>query len=460
MNLINNALSGALAAQAALNATSQNIANVATVGYTRQGALLVTANATQSGTVSAGNGVTVSQLLRFSDSYTSQQMWSSNSTLGQYTVSQPYLTQMEQVMGDDTSNIGSGLDDFFSALNAVSVDPTSSPLRQQVLTSAQSLAQRFDNLNGVLSTQVTSIHQQRSDTVDQINETANDIATLNQQITQAQATNVNASGLMDARDQKIDALAGLVGIQVVNQPNGSRDVSLAGGQPLVVGSVASKMSAQGNADGSQTLKVAFVNQTFTLSDGSLGGQLGGLGDYEQNVLQPLQQSISDMASQIASKVNTQLAAGYGVNGTAGGPLFDFDPTGSTGMLKLDTSATAANLGFSGDPSLPGNSDNLLTLIGLKNQQIPVGSLGLVLMGDANSQLVGQLGTNSQQNQASMATAQTVRDQSTENWKSVSGVNSDEEAVNLVQYQQMYQANMKVMTVADTLFDATLAMMGP
>jgi len=53
----------------------------------------------------------------------------------------------------------------------------------------------------------------------------------------------------------------------------------------------------------------------------------------------------------------------------------------------------------------------------------------------------------------------VRTQAVNDWKSTSGVNKDEEAMNLVEFQNMYQANMKVISVANTLFDATLAMMG-
>jgi len=53
----------------------------------------------------------------------------------------------------------------------------------------------------------------------------------------------------------------------------------------------------------------------------------------------------------------------------------------------------------------------------------------------------------------------VRNQAEESWKSTSGVNTDEEAINLMQYQQMYQANMKVIAVANELFDSTLALLG-
>jgi len=464
MSIINNALTGAHAAQIALNTTSQNIANVMTPGYTRQGTLLVSQRATQTGQVAPGDGVKVPSLIRFSDSYKSLQMWQAASERSQRAIPQPYLTQLEQVMGDDTSSINSGLDGFFGALNAASVEPTSMPLRQQVITSAQALAQRFNGLNQVLSNQQTSISQQRTSTVDQINTVSTAVAGLNHDIAIAQATGTNPSALVDARDQKIDELASLVAVQVVDQPDGSRSVSLRDGQPLVMGGTASTLSLETNPDGSQTLKLAFANESFTITSKRLGGQLGGLDDYERDVLLPLRQSVTDMASAVADKVNTQLAAGYTLAGASpapappNGPLFQFDSAGSTGVLSVLDGVLAADLAFSNDATKPGNSDNLLALIAIKGQPITVGSLGSVLVGDANTQLIGQVAMQSQQNQASLATAETVRNQAEESWKSTSGVNKDEEAVSLMQYQQMYQANLKVIAVANELFDSTLAMM--
>jgi len=459
MNIIHTALSGTLAAQAALNATSQNIANVATPGYTRQGALLVSMQSTRNGVVSAGQGVAVSSLIRFSDAYKSQQMWRAASDLGQRATGQPYLTQLEQVMGDTTSSINGGLDAFFGALNAASVDPTSTPLRQQVITAADSLGQRINSLNEVMANQLTSIRQQRATSVDQVNSLSKDIAALNQKVAAAQALGAPNSSLIDARDQKIDSLASLVGLQVVDQPDGTRSISLASGQPLVIGSVASQLSLQLSASGAQTLLLNFASESFTLKGGSLGGQLGGLDGCENKVLLPLKQDIADVASQVAATVNTLLVSGFDLNGAAGTPLFAYNANSSGGMLSIAGGATPAGLGFSSNPATPGNSDQLLALVNLGNQPIAVTSLGNVLLGDANTQLVGKLGMDSQQNQSLLATAQTVRDQAEEGWKSTSGVNSDEEAVNLVQYQQMYQANMKVIAVANQLFDSTLNMIG-
>jgi flagellar hook-associated protein 1 len=134
-----------------------------------------------------------------------------------------------------------------------------------------------------------------------------------------------------------------------------------------------------------------------------------------------------------------------------------------GLTGRDLAFAAGVLSDPLDPLSPlvagpsGDSSNLLALIDRRNQPIPVNLLGNTLLGDAYTQLVGKLGSDSQQNQASLATSQTIRDQAEESWKTTSGVNSDEEAINLIQYQQMYQANMKVIAVSNQLFEATLAM---
>ncbi|HVR49832.1 MAG TPA: flagellar hook-associated protein FlgK [Pseudorhodoferax sp.] len=459
MTMINNALSGALAARAALAVTSQNIANLQTQGYTRQGILLRAAAPTGNAGYSPGNGVQTPQLIRFADAYKSQQLWESASTQGRHAGVQTYLTQLERVMGDDVSTINGGLDSFYAALNAASVEPTSLPLRQQVIASAEALTVRFNSVNQVLANQRTAITQQRSAAVDQINVLSNEIAMLNGQIAGAGATGTNPSSLIDERDNRIDALAALVGLNVVDQPDGSRSVSLKNGTPLVVGTTVGKLeTAPPLADGTPALSVKFARETFTLASRDLGGQLGGLDDYQAKTLQPLILSISDMATGLTTLFNNQLAAGFAPDGTPGKPLFQLDTSSVSAMLTITPGLTAQDLAFSSDATKPGDSGNLLALIGLKDQSVPISSLGTVQLGDAYTQLVSNLGTTSQQNQAALSVAETVRSYAKANWASTSGVNEDEEAVNLVQFQQMYQANMKVFSTANALFDATLAIL--
>ncbi len=454
MSMVNNALSGALAAQAALSVTSQNIANLQTLGYTRQGILLRAAAPTGTG---AGNGVQTPQLLRFADAYKSQQLWEAATTQGRHAAVQPYLTQLEHVMADDDSTINGGLDVFFAALNAASVEPTSAPLRQQVIASAEALTVRFNSMNQVLANQRIAITQQRSALLDQVNGLSAEIAALNGKVAASGAVGTSHSSLIDERDNRIDALAALVGLNVVDQADGSRSVSLKNGTPLVVGTTAARLvPAPPLADGTPALSVHFAKELFTLASRGLGGQLGGLDDYQRQTLQPLTQSVSDMAAGLTTLFNAQLAAGYALDGTAGKPLFQLDTSSVSALLTITPGIVAQDLGFSASATLPGNNANLLAMIGLKEQPVTVASLGSVLLGDAFTQLVSGVGTASAQNNAALTVAETVRAYAKGNWAATSGVNEDEEAVNLVQYQQMYQANMKVFSTANTLFEATLA----
>ncbi|UQV44421.1 flagellar hook-associated protein FlgK [Janthinobacterium lividum] len=453
MSIISNALSGSIAAQAALNAASQNIANLQTAGYTRQGVLLSSLGAGV-GVRSAGNGVEVSALLRFADAYKSQQMWRAASDQGARSQTQPYLTQLERVMGDDASSISNGIDGFFAALNASAVDPTSTPLRQQIVTSADAMAQRFNSISTVMGNQLLSVQQQRAAIVPQANTTLANIAALNQRISTSTAAGTNVSSLMDARDQLIDGLASQMSIDVLDQPDGSRNIALKSGQPLVIGSIAGTLSSNMTNTGNQTLSLDFAKSTYTLDPVAIGGQMGGLGEFEQNTLKPLQQSLQDLATELSNKVNAQLALGKTMAGTAGGPLLAY----ANGKLSITPGFNAKDLALS-LTGAAGDSGNLQKLIDIKNQPITVSWVGSVLMSDADTQLVGKLAIYSQQNQALLKTSNTVRAQAIDDWKSTSGVNKDEEAMNLVEFQNMYQANMKVISVANTLFDATLQMMG-
>ncbi|MDB5849653.1 MAG: flgK [Rhodoferax sp.] len=459
MSMINNALSGSLAAQAALSVASQNVANLMTPGYTRQGILLTAMQPSRTGAFAAGDGVATPSLFRFADDYKSLQMWQAASSVGEFGTAQPYLTQLEQVMGDDTSTINSGMDAFFSALNAASVEPTSTPLRQQVISAAEALAVRFNSLNQVLANQRSAVYQQRTTTVGQVNTLAADIAKLNQKIASATALGASPSGLMDERDNKIDAMAKLVGVNVISQADGTRNVSLRNGAPLVVGSTAASIKVTTAPDGTQGMAIEFAKETFAVPTTDLGGELGGLGNFENDVLTPLKQSISDMAAQLTTAFNTQLGAGFAMDGSPGVALFQLDTTSVSALLTVTAGIKPQDLAFSSNATLPGDSGNLLKLIGVKSQPVTVGSLGSVLLGDAYTQLVSRLGTDSQQNAGALSVSETVRTYAESNWKSTSGVNEDEEAVNIIQYQQMYQANMKVIAVANSLFDATLAMMG-
>lgn len=485
MSAISNALSGALAAQAAINTTSQNTANMKTRGYTRQGVLLTALGPAMGSKNGPGLGVNVSALLRFSDDYKNQQLWRSNADLGRHTQMQPYLSQLERIMGDDKTSISNGIDQFFQALNAAGVDPSSTPLRGQVVTAASAMAQAFNSIYNVTTNQVLSVTQQRESMLPQINTLVANIAGLNDRIAQAGALGTNTSALVDERNLAIDDLAKMASIDVLQQPDGSMSVSLKNGQPLVAGKIAASLAlvtpptVPPTPPAPQELQLSFAGSVFGVDLTNLGGSLGGLFDMERNTLIPLQKSIMDLATGIATQFNAIQKLGTTAhpmppapppNTQQGGDLFVVSATGSNGILSIKPGFGALDLAFgkgnmtppppappTPQPAAPGASDNLQDMIALKSAKVTLTSIGSVQIGDADTQLVGKLGIDSKQNQSLLKNATTIRGQAESDWASTSAVNEDEEAINLVEFQKMYQANMKAIAVANSLFDATLAM---
>lgn len=165
--------------------------------------------------LSAGYGVNVSNVRRFSDDYKNLLQWQAASNVGSRAAAQPYFTQLEKVMGSKGSSLSDGFDQFFAALNAASLD--SNTMRDQVIRSADALAQRFNNLDGVLTSQLAAISEQRNATLTQINSATANLAALNEKLMSAKAQGINTSGLEDERDRQVDALSSLIEVRVVAQ---------------------------------------------------------------------------------------------------------------------------------------------------------------------------------------------------------------------------------------------------
>jgi len=117
-----------------------------------------------------------------------------------------------------------------------------------------------------------------------------------------------------------------------------------------------------------------------------------------------------------------------------------------------------NLGdtFSIQPNTSGVSDNrnALLLAGLQFQQTLNGNNATYL--DTYGQLVANVGTTTRQAEVTRQAQDALLQQAIDRRESVSGVNLDEEAANLVRFQQAFQASAQVIAAADTLFQTLIA----
>lgn len=453
MSMINTAFSGLQAAQLGMNVTSMNTANYLTSGYSRQGIMQSAVGPMGEAGISAGNGVQVDSIRRISSQYLVNQMWQTNSKANYYGTGNEYISALEKVIGTDSTSLGTGLDDFVGALSALTQQPESQALRQQLLNQANTLATRFNSMNDFISSQKNSITTQRGAMVDQINTLSGGIADYNKKIVEMEATGGNASVLRDQRDELVKQLSSMADVKVTDDSSGYT-VSMSNGQPLVSGKTAGKLSTSTDSNGNTTLSLKFSTSEFSLNP-STGGQLGALYDYETGTLKQMSDSVQGMAEAVANLFNDQLADGWDLKGNQGKPLFNFDPSNPAGMLQVND-LSPDELALSGDPNEPGNGDNLNKLIELKNQKTNIPGLGNMSLSEGAAAIISTIGIASKQSQTEMEAAASVSSQAQNQRDNLSAVNQDEEAINLQIYMQAYQANMKVISAGNQIFSDLLS----
>lgn len=447
------AYSGVRASQVALSTTGQNIANVNTPGYSRLNTVM--ASMSGQGELNAGGGVQVTSIRRLTNEFQNQQLWRATTEQHYFASSQQYLTALETLMAEEGSSISSGLDSFFAALSEAASTPGSIALRQQIISEAKNLGQRFNGLNSNIDAQVMALQEQRTAMAVEINGLTANIALLNKKIVETESIKGDTTALRDQRESLIGTLSTHASLRVNEVADGSLTVSLANGQPLVVGVTAGSLSVDKTPTGEQNVTLTFAGTQFPLKEDTIGGAFGGLSAVEYDYLRPMQSALHEMADQLATMVNTTLAAGYDLNDTnPGQPLFVYDPSSTSAML------TANNIGpeelaLSSSAGERGNNEILLGLLDLRGQAITVEG-SQVTLNDAYAVLLGRVASGSRQNQADLSTATSVTLQAQVQRDSVSAVNLDEEYISMVTYQQAYQANMKVISTANQLFSDMLA----
>ncbi|MGL5949296.1 MAG: flagellar hook-associated protein FlgK [Aeromonas sp.] len=437
-SLLNIGMSGLTSAQVALNVTAQNIANVNTVGYSRQEATF--GALAGFGRLDNGMGVGVTGVSRITDPYLVTQHWRGTSSIGASYANYQYLNTAEQMFASESMSLTVGFDSFFGALNAAVDSPESNAPRSQIISSGNALANRFHQLEDGLVGQQSQIDEQLGTSVKQVNSYLVQVAEMNKQIAEQKGQGVNTAALEDSRDQAVGELSSLMEVRVNRLEDGTYELSLPQGQPLVVGSSASELKLAGN-----DLKLDFNGQSFDVPK-IHSGSMAGIIEYRDDTLGPLFADLDAMAVKIADEFNAMQTAGVDLNGNPGKPMFEYDPLDPAGSLKIADGFEGEDLAFAKAGGGPGDNSNLQNMLTIKDGQY-----------DAYTKLVGDLAVKAGQAGAVMEADMNMEMQQAANLSSVSGVNLDEEGMKIMSYTQLYQANAKVISTADQLFSSIINM---
>jgi flagellar hook-associated protein 1 len=306
-------LSGLDAAQKALEIIGNNMANAATDGYHRQQIQLSPSYSTQDGTNLVGGGVNFEGVSRAIDKLLEQQIVRQDSILEQLSQELQTMQTVEGSFGEFTSSSGlnAAIDTFFNSLQDLCTDPSGSEWQNQAVSAAEAMAGQFRTLSSTLSILQEQLKLETENVVEQINNLADTIAALNNNIERLEIVGTKANNLEDQRDQCITELSKLIGIETYSRDYGVVDVSV-GGIPLVVGSSAVQLESGLNSEGSLGIAVEGTSNYTTDIE---GGKLGGLLSLTNELVAGVKENLDDLAGAIIKQVNQVHVQGVGSFGS-------------------------------------------------------------------------------------------------------------------------------------------------
>ncbi|RFQ05090.1 flagellar hook-associated protein FlgK [Pseudomonas putida] len=348
-SLINIGMSGLGAAQSGMYTLGNNIANADVESYSRQQNVQKTKGGQQVGQVFIGSGTTLADVRRVYNAFLENQLRSTTSLSSDATSYLNQITPLDTALSSSDTGITAALKSFFSAMQDAAAKPTEDASRQLLLTSAQSLAKRFNTLSAQLNQQNSDINANMASIADKVNALTKSIADLNGQISKMTAVNGQPNDLLDQRDGAVRELSALIGADVVEQKNGNYDIYLKNGQALVLGNTTQTIGVQPSATDPTRMSL-ILNRGSTKMDitsSTAGGELGGLIRYRKDTLDPALNELGRVALVVADAINSQLAQGIDKNGDFGATLFgDINSAAAISqrsVAKTGNSAGSGNL---------------------------------------------------------------------------------------------------------------------
>lgn len=325
-NLLGIGISGLLVHQRAIGTTGNNITNANVPGYSRQRVIFDTQSEQLMGAGYMGTGARVTDVERIVNQFMINQLRLDTSNFRQMEVLASNFSQLDSLLANESTGIAPALQEFFAALQQSSQDPTSTPVRQVVLSSAGSLAERFNALYSALQTQDMNINRQLDSAAKQITSLGQSLAELNADIAEqgrggGQTGQPNA--LLDKRDELLLQLSELVGVKVTTEANGVVNVYMGNGQALVIGNHANALTTQPSRDDPRRQDLVFSAGATSQSVSKFldGGVVGGLLDYREQSLDVAYNTLGRLAMTLADTFNSQQQVGLDLNGHFGSNLF-------------------------------------------------------------------------------------------------------------------------------------------
>ncbi|MBL8542835.1 MAG: flagellar hook-associated protein FlgK [Hyphomonadaceae bacterium] len=332
-------LSGLRASQTSIGVISNNISNANTPGYVRTDVTLSPVTY-----LGAGGGVQVESVKRAADRFLATASYIAEANRGASAVRNDILARAQSSFGDPASQTSmfAMLDDFWSALTEIGVDPSSALRRGDAVSALQSMFTEVQRIGESIQDLTGEADQRISDSVDEAQSLMDRIAQLNSEIQLNKRTGADASGAENAQSALIDQLSSLIDVRVSQLPEGGVHVRTSGGA-LLVGYEASQLSYTPNTAPFTSHGVIKINEQLgtqsNLEPMLMGGELKGLLDVRDRDLTALADALGGFSGALADALNQVH------NENASSPAVSQMTGRQTGLLATDA------IGFTGEATI-------------------------------------------------------------------------------------------------------------
>lgn len=508
------AYTGLQAANTSITVAGHNVSNINTKGYSRQQAYVTAADAirTHSTYGALGAGVTVEEINRLRDSYYDVKYYNNQFHYGEYGLKQNYMIQIENYMNEFIlEGFTQEYENFFGAVNQLTLTPGEDAAKNQLVNSAKSLADYFNTLSTNLRNVQIDANNEIKDAVEQINSLGKTIASLNKQINQIEACYGNANDLRDKRNEVLDELSSIVNISTSEEDLGNDLTNFTvriNGQTLVSGygyntlQVKEREEKRNASDAADLYDIYWNSgQEFNMHSVNLGGELKGLidvrdgcnGEIEriavdtsgnyitdsdgnqimETIVQPernteykgvpyYQAQLNQFVSQFSDEVNKILKDGLSSDGQYKGESL-FSTMGDTQVM------TASNVGI--NPNMIAHPERIAIKkvfnTGEANEMVmeELNKLQKSTKFDGGSptyfleSIVSDLSIDTHKARSLFKNYTNLKTTIHNQRLSVMGVDTDEEAMDLMRFQQAYNLNSKMMSVMNQIYDKLINQTG-
>lgn len=436
-DLLSIGASGTKAYRAALAAISENISNADTANYARRSIRMSESAVSTSTSLlyvpsATFGGVEIAGVVRASDPYLDAAARITGNQLGSAAARAQWMSDIETALNDGENGVGQLMTAMFASAEILASNPTSETLSVNFLFNIEQIITAFKQTVTDLRNVSDGLGSAATVSVATINDALAELARVNDGLRRVTSGTTAEAQLLDSRDAALATLTSQLDVSIAFGSRGTVTIQHAG-QPIVANGTASSFAVTQNADGTLALS---LDGTGISAPG--GGALGGL-FTSASTNSSRMASVDALAVQFAQDMNSWHQAGFTRAGVAGGPLLSVGTTADSLQLLITSSTDLATA--SADGTANGNLLNIGSIRGTGGAED-----GWTQLVSAHATLLTSTLTEERAATARDEQARAARE-------SVSGVDLDLEAAELMRMQQAYSASAKVIQLARETFQS-------